>query len=141
MKAGDLKHPIRLQKPCTQKTDTGRRVTSWQDVCTVMASKADVSGRDFYQAQAYNAQDTVTFGIRWRDDIRKTWRVVSGGIAYQIEEINHLGYKRDFFASEMQSDPRRGGIAWQHLRRWALRQKCKKSTRPRKTLKGLARRL
>lgn len=96
MKAGDLKHPIQLQKPCTQKTDTGRRVTSWQDVCTVMASKADVSGRDFYQAQAYNAQDTVTFGIRWRDDIRKTWRVVSGGIAYQIEEINHLGYKRDF---------------------------------------------
>ena len=96
MKAGDLKHRITLERPVDTTDARGNRRTVWQPFATCMASMADVSGRDFYAAQAYQAQDTVTFGIRWRDDIQKTWRVVSGGIAYQIEEINHLGYKRDF---------------------------------------------
>ena len=65
-------------------------------VATCMASMADVSGRDFYAAQAYQAQDIVTFGIRWRDDLCKEWRIVHRGSVYQIEQINHLGYRRDF---------------------------------------------
>ena len=38
----------------------------------------------------------MTFGIRWRDDIQSTWRVRHSGITYEILEVNHLGYKRDF---------------------------------------------
>ena len=75
---------------------TRRRRTTWQTVATCMASMADVSGRDFYAAQAYQAQDIVTFGIRWRDDLCREWRIVHRGSVYQIEQINHLGYRRDF---------------------------------------------
>ena len=96
MKAGDLKHRITLERPITTTDSRGNRRTVWEAIATCWASMADVSGRDFYAAQAYQAQDTVTFGIRWRDNLDKECRVVHGGQHYQIEQINHLGYKRDF---------------------------------------------
>ena len=96
MKSGDLKHRITIQRPTFETDARGNRRRTWRDVATVWASMADVSGRDFYAAQAYQAQDIVTFGIRWRDDIDKECRVLHAGNPYEIEQINHLGYKRDF---------------------------------------------
>jgi len=96
IKAGDLKHPIKLLKPVTTKNEKGKNITTWQDVATVYAGKADVSGREFYAAQAYHAEDVVTFTIRWRDDIEPTWRLKHHNTHYNILEINHLGYMRDF---------------------------------------------
>lgn len=96
MKAGDLKHRITLERPVDTTDVRGNRRTVWQPFATCMASMADVSGRDFYAAQAYQAQDTVTFGIRWRDALNKECRIDHMGQKYQIEQINHLGYKRDF---------------------------------------------
>jgi SPP1 family predicted phage head-tail adaptor len=97
MTAGDLKHLITLLSPAgyTLSAD-GQRKLNYDVAAHVYASMADVSSRDFYAAQAYNAADTVTFGIRWRDDILATWRVRHNGITYEIIEVNHLGYKRDF---------------------------------------------
>lgn len=96
MKAGDLKHPILLQKPQMTTDAKGNRITSWVDQASVMASMADVSGRDLYAALANQAEDTVTFGIRYRDDIDESWRILWGGQVYTIRQVNHLGYKRDF---------------------------------------------
>jgi SPP1 family predicted phage head-tail adaptor len=96
IKAGDLKHPIKLQRPVTTRNEKSKTITTWEDVVTVYAGKTDVSGREFYIAQAYHAEDVVTFTVRWRDDIAPTWRVVHHGTAYNILEINHLGYMRDF---------------------------------------------
>lgn len=97
MTAGDLKHLITLLSPAgyTLSAD-GQRKLNYDVAAHVYASMADVSSRDFYAAQAYNAADTVTFGIRWRDDILATWRVRHNRITYEIIEVNHLGYKRDF---------------------------------------------
>ena len=96
MKAGDLKHRITIERPKETTDDRGNRRTKRQPIATCWASMADVRGRDFYAAQAYQAQDTVTFGIRWRDSIDRECRIVHAGQIYQIEQINHLGYKRDF---------------------------------------------
>lgn len=96
IKAGDLRHPVTLQRPVTAVSDRGRPVTSWETAARVMAGKQDVSGREFYAAHAVNAEDVVTWTIRWRDDIRPDWRLVHHGTAYGILEINHLGEMRDY---------------------------------------------
>lgn len=96
IKAGDLKHPVTLQRPAVSTNEKGKRLTTWEDVAQVYAGKADVSGREFYEALAYHAEDTVTFTIRWRDDVQATWRLVHAGTAYNILAVNHLGYMRDF---------------------------------------------
>lgn len=96
IKAGDLRQVVTLQRPVNRANEKGRKITEWQDVATVHAGKADVSGREFYQAQAFHAEDVVTFTLRWRDDVAADWRLVHRGAAYNILEVNHLGYMRDF---------------------------------------------
>lgn len=96
IKAGDLRHVVTLQRPMTTVNDKGRRLTGWQDAATVHAGKSDVSGREFYAAQAFHAEDIVTFTIRWRDDVQAKWRLVHRGTPYDILEVNHLGYMRDY---------------------------------------------
>lgn len=97
MKAGDLKHPITLLKPVSAVNETTRRrETTWTEMPTVYAAKSDVSGREFWQAQAYHAEDVVTFTLRWRDDVDTTWRLKHHETVYNILEVNHLGYMRDY---------------------------------------------
>ena len=94
IKSGDLRHPLDLLKPITGKDS--RRTTSYVKQVTVYGAKSDVSGREFFQAHAVNAEDIVTFTIRWRDDIDATWRVQHGTDVYNVLEVNHLGYMRDY---------------------------------------------
>ena len=96
IKAGDLRQKITLIKPVTAIINK-KRETTWEEAATeVPAKKTDVSGREFYQAHAVQAEDIVTFTIRWRDDIKVTWRVKHGAETYGILEINHLGEWRDY---------------------------------------------
>jgi len=96
IKAGDLRHPVTLLRPESTVGERGRRETQWIEAARVYAAKSDVSGREFYQAHAYNAEDIVTFTIRWRDDVTQKWRIRHGGTEYNILEVNHLGYMTDY---------------------------------------------
>ena len=97
IKAGDLRQRVTLLRPDTTLGEHNRRTTAWTPVATdVPAAKADVSGREFFAAHAVNAEDIVTFTIRWRDDIDETWRVRHGTTVYGVLEVNHLGYMRDY---------------------------------------------
>lgn len=96
IKAGDLRHKVTLQRPTSRINEKGKKIADWEDVATVMAGKADVSGREFYVAQAHHAEDVVTFTVRWRQDVTAKWRLVHHGEAYNILEVNHLGYMRDY---------------------------------------------
>ncbi len=96
MKAGDLRQSIALAHPVSVTDAKGNRRTVPQQYATCMAMVTDVSGRDFYEAQAHQAQDVVTFGIRWRSDLTESDSVIFEGQSYRIEQINHLGYRRDF---------------------------------------------
>ena len=93
-KAGDLRHPIKLLEPGTTM-QSNRRVVTWTEH-DAMAGQKDVSSRELFQAQAYHAEDVVTFIIRWRDDVKSTWRLQHGTATYDIIEVNHLGYMRDY---------------------------------------------
>lgn len=93
-KAGDLRHAVTLLEPVTQMI-ANRRTVTWREY-PAKAGKADVSGREFFQAQAYHAEDIVTYIIRWRDDVTSSWRLRHGAVTYDIVAINHLGYMKDF---------------------------------------------
>ncbi len=96
IKAGDLRRVVTLQRPVSRVNEKGRRIADWEDVATVKAGKADVSGREFYQAQAFHAEDVVTFTLRSRRDVEASWRLKHREEIYNILEVNHLGYMGDF---------------------------------------------
>lgn len=114
MYAGQLRHTIILQSPETTKNAKGRTVTTYTDKARVQAAIADVSGREFYEAMAYHAQDITTFTIRWRSDVRADWRVVHNGRTYGIVEVNHLGYRGDFIRLKTKEITGLGGTQHGH---------------------------
>ena len=96
IKVGAMRHRITLTKPSTVVNEKGRRITIWEPVATIWAAVRDVTGREFYVAQANHAEDVVTFSIRWRNDVDASWRLVHDGTSYDILEVNHLGYIHDY---------------------------------------------
>lgn len=96
IKAGDLRQAITLLKPVSVIGAHNRRTVQWIEAATVMAQMNEVSGREFFEAQAFHAEDVVTFTIRWRAEIAATWRIRRGETEYNILEINHLGNMRDY---------------------------------------------
>lgn len=96
IKAGDLRRVITLLRPDSTTDQRNRRNTEYVAAATVYSMRQDVSGREFYQAYGVQAEDVVTYTIRWRDDITVSWRIRDHGAEYNILEINHLGHMRDY---------------------------------------------
>lgn len=96
MKAGDLRIRIGLLRPTDTRDGTLRRGVTFEEIRTVPAAVADVSGKEFYQAHAVHAEDIVTYTIRNRSDVTTAWRVRRGTVEYDILEVNHLGYMGDY---------------------------------------------
>ena len=74
----------------------GRVVRHWAFAERVRGSAADVSSKDFYEAASHQLQHTVTFDTRWKPDIDSEWRILWMGSAWEIDQVNHLGYRGDF---------------------------------------------
>ena len=99
IKAGDLRTQVVLMRPDGRETgrnETQKRGVTYTDAATVWAAKADVSGREFFAAHAANAEDVVTFTVRFRDDVDSRWRLRHHRTVYDILEVNGLGYMQDF---------------------------------------------
>ena len=106
MKAGDLRHEITVQGVTSTLDATGKRTDVWTDKAVCKASMSDVSNKDYYIANAYDGQETVTFTIRWREGITAGDRVLHGSDTYTVREVNHLGYRRDWMM--LKCEPYRG---------------------------------
>lgn len=99
MNIGKFRHLIDLQRPDLDHATTddyGRQAVPWVPFATLYADVADVSGREFYEAAAHQLQNTVTFTVRWVSGVTADMRILWNGVAYTIDQINHLGYRRDF---------------------------------------------
>lgn len=85
MFAGRLDRRLELRHRALAAADAnGQQVESFTAYATVWARKIDVSGREFFQAQTKDAEQTTRFEIRWRDDVLATDRVVCDDVNYQI---------------------------------------------------------
>ena len=96
-KAGDLRTEVTLMRPNGSRGSTGlQRGVSFTDAATVRAMVTAVSSRQFFEAHAAKAEDTVTITIRWHEGVTDKWRARHHGTVYDILEVNPLGYMRDF---------------------------------------------
>lgn len=94
--AGELRHKITVQKPTGTTDSEGRPSNQYVEEFTAMAAIRDVSGREFYEAAAHQLENIVTFTLRWRDGLRNDMRILYGGTYYEIVQINHYGYRRQW---------------------------------------------
>jgi len=86
MRAGRLIHRVTLQAPTRARDAYGSVTDTWVSVATsIPAHVRDPVGRNYYAA----AQEKLKVGpevrIRWRRDVKSTWRVIFG---YRTMEVN-----------------------------------------------------
>lgn len=97
MKAGDLRHLITIEQPAEGVPDSrARRTVTWKKLTEMYAAVRDVSGREFYQAAAYQMENVITFATRHNALISTKHRIRWRGNVYEILQINHLGYAGDY---------------------------------------------
>jgi len=88
MQAGDLRQRITIQEAADPAQDTyGAEIEVWADVATVWAAVEPLTGREFFDAQAMNAETTTRIRIRYREGIVPEMRVSWGDHIYDIQSV------------------------------------------------------
>ena len=87
--AAKLRHRIDLQsRTASQDAATGETTFTWSNsVASEPAEVVPLSGREFIQSGATQAQVDTRMTIRWRSGIEPTMRVVFDGNNYQITAV------------------------------------------------------
>lgn len=96
IKAGDLRHRITLQRRIAGVDAEGFAVETWTDVATVWAAVENLYGREYWQAAAVQAENTVKFTIRYRPDVDQTMRIIFRGQVYEITAIDNIKYRNEY---------------------------------------------
>ncbi len=87
MRAGQLRHKIKIQQKTTTKDSEGIPFETWTDFAAVWAAIEPLQGREFFSAQAVNAQVTTRIRIRYQAGISPTMRVSYGTRVFDIQAV------------------------------------------------------
>ena len=84
MRIGDLKHMITLQAPTLTPDGMGGHKTTWADIATVWAAIWPVSANEQVKNMQVAGEITHRVRIRYRANIRPSWRVKFGDRYFNI---------------------------------------------------------
>jgi len=96
MKSEELKHRITLQTFSTTVNDNGFEVEEWTDFKELWAAVTNLHGREYFEAAAVQAENTVKFTIRYLPNIEPTMRILFKGKQYNITSIDNIKYANKF---------------------------------------------
>lgn len=83
---GGMRQRIALQAKTITKSE-GIPQENWTTVATVWAAVADISGREYFQAQAVQSEVTTRIKIRYRTGITPSMRVLYGDRVFNILSV------------------------------------------------------
>jgi len=87
MNPGRLNRRVTLQQQTVERDTVGQAKPVWTDVVTVWAAVLPLRGREYFESAKVNSEITVRVVIRYRADVKPSWRVKHGADAYDIIEI------------------------------------------------------
>jgi SPP1 family predicted phage head-tail adaptor len=96
MDIGELRHRITFQKLVTDTNENGFEIEYWQDYEAVWAAITNLHGREYFEAAAVKAENTVKFTIRYVLNIKPTMRILFKGNQYNISSIDNIKYANKF---------------------------------------------
>ena len=96
MEIGKLNKRITFQSFTTITNDYGFEIQEWADYTTVWASANNLNGREYFAAQAVQAEKTVKFTIRYNKNINESMRIIFEGNNYDISSIDNIKYGNEF---------------------------------------------
>ncbi len=87
MRIGELSKRITLQYPTKTSDGMGGFATTWNDAATVYAAIWPVSAKETVQAMGQAMTITHRIRMRYRANIRSSWRIKFGNKYYNIVSI------------------------------------------------------
>jgi SPP1 family predicted phage head-tail adaptor len=87
MQAGKLSRRVTIQQKATTQDAYGQPVQTWTDVAEVWADIRDMSGKEYFAAQATQNPVQTKITIRYRAGIVPAMRVIYGSDTYNIEAV------------------------------------------------------
>lgn len=84
---GSLNKRITLRVQSGTKIVDGLEQPIYTDGATMWAAAEPLRGREFWQAQAVQAEQIISFRIRYIKGIQNNWRVKLEGVEYEITSI------------------------------------------------------
>lgn len=82
--AGQLDQRLTLQSRASGVDVLGQATGAWQTVATVWGRARPLRSRELFAAGSVGNVTDLEFTIRWRNDVRHTWRVLWRDTAYDI---------------------------------------------------------
>ena len=84
----DFRHRITIQYPDGyEKNEEGIVVPKWADLATVWAAFEPLRSREFFEAAAVNAENTVRFFIRYMPGITQEMRILFDDRVFNITAV------------------------------------------------------
>ncbi|MGJ7512347.1 phage head closure protein [Variovorax sp. GT1P44] len=87
MRAGQLRHKVKLQALAVGQDAIGQPVQTWTDVATVWADVRFINGLEAVKADAPVSIAKGSIRIRYRVGVTAGMRVLEGSIVYSIQAI------------------------------------------------------
>ncbi len=87
MRAGELRHRIKIQQKSVTRGTMGGETVTWTDVSTVWAAVEPISGREYYAAQQTQAEAQTRIRIRHLAGITTSMRVLWGTRVFDIIDV------------------------------------------------------
>jgi SPP1 family predicted phage head-tail adaptor len=102
MRAGKLRHRLKIQSKTTALDSFGGGAATWSTFANVYGSVEPLTGRERFDAQQVNPEVNHVVRIRYLDGVVPEQRILWGSVAPDIEETMDFDdeeIKRDVFGS------------------------------------------
>lgn len=96
LEIGSLKHRVTIQKLVMNVNENGFEIEAWEDYKTVWASVSNLSGKEYYQAAAVQAEESVKFIIRYIEELDASMRIKFRDKIYNIKSIDNISYENRY---------------------------------------------
>ncbi|CCB65398.1 head-tail adaptor protein [Hyphomicrobium sp. MC1] len=101
VQAGKLDHVLEIQRVTTTVSDVGQPVDDWATIATVRAERLRASFDERQKDWGDSSQATVTWCIRWIDDLRLGDRILLNGIPHDIKGIEPVGRRKELLVTTL----------------------------------------
>ncbi len=87
VRAGAMRHRIKIQVRTTVQDETGDPLNNWSDVAERWASVEPLVGREFFASQQRNGRVQTRFRLRYVAGIAPRMRIEFDGRVFDITEV------------------------------------------------------
>ena len=84
VRAGKLRHVVTLQQPTTAGDAYNSKSTGYSNVGEDRISFEPLNGRELHEAKQTGSELVARVRMRYRDDIKSSWRIVMDGVTYEV---------------------------------------------------------